>query len=178
MSVPDPILRGRHPDTLERAERRELISAYLDGELPADEARIVTHWLDENPDALREVEHVRRTWDLLDQYEDEPVPAGFAGRVFDEVGIERPEKAGRRIPVAFGLIAAAASVLIAIGLGLVAMSGDESTPPSEEMGAARILDTVPDELVEQLDLLADFGSDDFEASLIDYADFDAEGQDG
>lgn len=174
----DPILRGRDPDRLGDADRRALISAYLDDELPADEARIVTLWLDENPDALREVEHVRRTWDLLEHYAEEPVPEGFAAGVFDAVGLERPKQRGRLIPIAFGLAAAAASILIAVGLGLVALGGGQDAVRSSEVGAAPILDTVPDELVEQLDLLADFGSDDFEASLIDYADFEAGEQDG
>ena len=87
-------------ESLDVKQRRELISAYLDGELSADESRHVTEWLDTNPGALREVEHIRRTWDLLEAYEDEPVPEGFAARVFETAGVQREEKEGRVLRMA------------------------------------------------------------------------------
>src|SRR5688500_20002725 len=82
-------------ESLDPRERQELLSAYLDGELPAEEAREVTAWLDRHPDALREVERQRRLWDLLGRYPDEPVPAGFSQRVIALSA--QPAEAGRRV---------------------------------------------------------------------------------
>ena len=180
MTAPESILRGRNPDDLDSSERRELVSAYLDDELSAEEARIVTHWLDEHPGALREVEHLRRTWDLLDHYTDEPVPEGFTSRVLAEAGVSRSTGSGQVVKLQWYRrpLGIAAAVLLAFGAAFVAMDDKEHPTPPEAISAAQMLDTVPDELVEHMDLLADLTSDDFEASLIDYEDFDTEGQGG
>ncbi|MDJ0975396.1 MAG: hypothetical protein QNJ98_13105 [Planctomycetota bacterium] len=181
MTARDGMLAGRNPDDLDRAERRELISAYLDGELPAHEARQITHWLDENPGALKEVEHIRRTWDLLEHYEDEPVPDGFAQRVVRAVGIERAAGArGRVIPMAWyrrpqALMSLAAVLVLAIGLPLVLSKGpgDVVTPPAvTTTSAADLLETVPDELLLQLDTLANLDDEVVDSVLSDdLADF-------
>lgn len=180
MTARDGMLAGRDPDDLDRGERRELISAYLDGELPAHEARQVTHWLDGNPGALREVEHIRRTFDLLDHYEDEPVPDGFAGRVFRAVGIERAaDKAGRVIPLAWyrrpqALMSLAAVLVLAIGLPLVLnqRSGGRipASPGASPASAVDVLQTVPDELLLQLDTLADLDDEIVDSVLVDDLD--------
>jgi anti-sigma factor RsiW len=94
-------------ESLDPRERLELLSAYLDGELPADEAREVTAWLERHPEALREVERQRRLWDLLGRYADEPVPAGFSQRVLAQVPADRVP--ADRVPadrVAAGRVAA------------------------------------------------------------------------
>jgi hypothetical protein len=105
-------------DTLPPDERLEVLTAYLDGELPAEAAREVTAWLERHPEALREIEHQRRLWDLLGRYQDEPVPAGFAERT---LGATRGLSALRSLPVAAPrtthrwAYAAAAAVLLAVG---------------------------------------------------------------
>lgn len=161
----DGMLAGRNPDDLDRIERRELISAYLDDELPAHEARQITLWLDENPGALKEVEHIRRTWDLLDHYEDEPVPEGFAQRVLAAVGLRRSavEPAGRMIQMAWyrkpqTWAAAAAVLLVAIGL-IFTMKDDAATTPATPLPAAQasvatVIDDVPDDVLVYLDDIA------------------------
>ena len=119
---------GSHelPTSLELMEpdaRRELLVAYLDGELSPEATRHVTAWLDENPAALREVEHWRQTWTLLDHYEDEPVPADFAARVFDAVGLKPAERQGKVLRMAWYRrpLATAAAVVLAVGATVFVM---------------------------------------------------------
>lgn len=179
MTAQDGMLAGRNPDDLVRSERHELISAYLDGELPAAEARQVTHWLDENPGALQEVEHIRRTWDLLEHYEDEAVPEGFAQRIFAAVGIERSaNKAGRVVQMAWyrrpqGLMAAAAVLVVCVG-ALFSFSNDSSLTSSiSERSAVAVLDGVPEDLLLHLDQLADLDDDGIDSVIALGADPDA-----
>ncbi len=156
-------------DALDVQQRRELISAYLDGELTADQSRYVTEWLDTNPGALREVEHIRRTWDLLDEYEDEPVPEGFAARVFDATGIERPAKQGRVLRMAWYRhpLAAAAVLLVAVG-ALWAWSPWKTPPPDVSPSPTQltaVLNEVPTELLDQVDLLVELDDDELDFAL-------------
>lgn len=117
--------------------RRELLNAYLDGELSTSDALVVSEWLDSNPGALREVEHLRHIWDLLESYEDEPVPEAFVSDVMDAVGVARPALSGERASREGGAdeggrvlsmawyrrpLATAAAVLIAIGATAFIMS--------------------------------------------------------
>lgn len=108
------------------AERQAWISAYLDGEVSPSEAQAIALWLDAHPDALREVEHLRRTWDLLEAYPDEPVPEGFAERVLDAAQIDarRGAPAGRVLRMAWYRrpLAAAAALLLAFGGGALLWS--------------------------------------------------------
>ena len=71
------------PDPFDRLDpkMRERLSAWLDGEATPEEAREVLSWLESDPAAAREVEELRRVWDLLGRYRDEPVPEGFADSV-------------------------------------------------------------------------------------------------
>lgn len=157
MTLRDGMLAGRNPDDLERDERRELISAYLDDELPAHEARQITQWLDENPGALKEVEHIRRTWDLLDHYEDEPVPEGFAQRVFAAVGLHT----GRVIQMAWyrrpqTWAAAAAILLVGFALLFTMKDGEPTgtTPVKAPESIATVIDEVPEDVLVYLDDIA------------------------
>ncbi len=156
-------------DALDVPQRRELISAYLDGELSADQSRHVTEWLDTNPGALREVEHTRRTWDLLDAYEDEQVPEGFAARVFEATGIERQETQGRVLRMAWYRqpLAAAAALLIAVG-AMWAWSPwktTPSTPTPSTSNLTAVLNEVPTELLDQVDLLVELDDDELDFAL-------------
>ena len=114
-------------DLMDVQTRRELVVAYLDGELPPEDALRVSTWLDRNPGALREVEHLRHAWDLLDHYQDEPVPADFAARVFDAVGIDRQERRGKVLRMAWYRrpLATAAALLVAVGATVFVMSSRE-----------------------------------------------------
>lgn len=157
-------------DALDPSRRAELLGAYLDGELAPERARVVTAWLDDHPDALREVEHLRRTWDLLDAYPDEPVPDDFAARV-----LARTTRARVRSPYAW--IAAAAAVLVAGILLWGLLHGEPSSSPRETElarvdagGAADTLEEVPPELLGDVDVLLSLSDEEFEGVLI--ADLD------
>jgi len=174
-------------DALDVQQRRELISAYLDGELSADQSRHVTEWLDTNPGALREVEHIRRTWDLLEAYEDEQVPEGFAARVFDSVGVERQEREGRVLRMAWyrqfaaPALAASAVMLIAVG-ALWAWSPWKTTTlegPGDASSLTAVLSEVPTELLDHVDLLVELDDDELDYALYGVDDLDdAEGTGG
>ena len=152
-------------DLLEVQARRELLVAYLDGELPAEEALRVSTWLDENPGALREVEHYRHAWDLLEHYEDEPVPADFADRVFDAVGIEHVirqtgEREGKVVRLAWYRrpLATAAAVLVAVGATVFVMKdmpGPEGALPEPTTDVVSVLEEVPADQLGDLLLNAD-----------------------
>ena len=157
-------------ESLDPRERQEVLSAYLDGELPADEAREVAAWLERHPDALREVERQRRLWDLLGRYADEPVPAGFSRRVLDATRADAPPAAAAA-PVPLRLsrrswaFAAAAVVLASVGLGLVLRARSEATP--KDVLAAIDPDFVQHADLERLALLSDA---QFEALLVEDPD--------
>jgi anti-sigma factor RsiW len=131
------------PDALGVEQRLELLTAYLDGELTADEAREVTAWLERHPEVLREVEHQRRLWDLLGRYGEEPVPAGFAERAVATSGAHRavpvtataPRLARRR-----WALAAAAAVLLALGAFALGRRGADVPPKTTEVAALESVD--------------------------------------
>jgi anti-sigma-K factor RskA len=175
-----PPLGGPSPaplDGLPPRERLEALSAYLDGELPADEAREVTAWLERHPEALREVEHQRRLWDLLGRYPDEPVPSGFAARVLDSVGassgasaaaphvVEVPQRPVRRV----WAWAAAAAVLAAVGAGVFALAQRRG---GEAPASGDLLTAFDADFVQHADLaqLADLSDAQFQVLLVDDPD--------
>lgn len=143
-------------DALPPRDRDELLSAYLDGELPDEQAREVTTWLERHPAALAEAERLRRLWDLLGRYPDEPVPAGFAARALAAAGVAAapqaaPAPAARRRwggsrPAWF---AAAASLLVAVGAGALALRGPGVAPTAE---AAGLLEAIDADFVANADL--------------------------
>ena len=95
---------------------------------------------------LKEVEHLRRVWDLLDLYEDEPVSPDFAARVLAGAGTARPR---RRLVLRPRLAAAAAAVLLLTAGGLSLLATRPGSPrtatrtaPSPTLSA---LESVPAE---------------------------------
>jgi anti-sigma factor RsiW len=162
--------RGPDLDRLDDGERRELISAYLDGELSADLALGVSVWLDEHPEALREVEHLRHLWDVIEVYEDEPVPEGFAPGVLSAVGIEHEEHgAGTVLSMARfrRVLSTAAAMLVAVGATVFVMSERNAAMRAESPPAAHLstLDSVPVEYLEDIDLLVGLDDETFNAFL-------------
>ncbi len=152
-------------DLMSTEERRELLNAYLDGELSAEEALEVSTWLDGNPGALREVEHLRHLWDLLEHYEDEPVSEDFAPGVMRAVGIERTERGGRRVVQMAWYrrpIATAAAVLVAVGATVFVMNHqkDETVVPTTEVArqetdVVALLESIPADQLEDVLLNGD-----------------------
>lgn len=152
-------------DALSPDERAALLAAYRDGELDDAAAREVVAWLDAHPDALRALEHDRRTWELLGRYGDEPVPAGFSARVLQAAGVRRARlRLWQRPPV----LAAAAALLLALGAG--AGLWLRGTPPGGAPApalAAIDLDLVQHGSLEALLALSDA---EFEALLAEDPD--------
>ena len=157
-------------EALGPSRRREAVSAYLDDALSPAAARHVTTWLEAHPEALREVERLRRTWDLLELYPEEPVPAAFAAEVLARAGIERPVR-GKALSWAgrIGLLAAAAAVLVAAGVAL--WEGGRRTSVVERADVD-LLEEVPADLLADVDLLLSLTDDEFDGVLL--ADPEAE----
>ena len=154
-------------ERLDPDRRCEVLNAYLDDELTPAAARHVTAWLDAHPEMLKEVEHARRVWDLLDLYEDEPVAEDFAARVLARTGAatsapRRPFFLRPRVTAA-----AAAVLLLAVGgLLLATNSGDPTAPATQDAAGLTELESVPAEYLEQADALLALSDDEFEALLV------------
>ena len=154
-------------EQLDEEVRREVITSYLDDELSPDAARHVTAWLDAHPDELKEVEHHRRVWDLLELYEDEAVPVEFPSVVLDETGASQRSRG--RLLVLRPVFAAAAAAAIVVALGALLFTGrggDEITQDDQSVDAALVLDGVPGEFLEGADTLLDLSDDEFQALLL------------
>ena len=170
-------------EQLEPELQREVLSAYLDDELSPEAAKHVTAWLDENPDVLREVERDRRVWDLLDLYEDEPVPKAFTPRVFQALGIERRDTGrGKVIAMRLPALAAAAVLLVAFGAFLFwSVSGMGLLPAPGGVGpdtpvVAQTDTELPVEYLEEVDVILALSDDEFQGYLM--ADLEESWEDG
>jgi len=157
-------------ERLDPDRRCEVLNAYLDDELSPAAARHVTAWLDAHPEMLKEVEHNRRVWDLLDLYEEEPVSPDFAGQVLSRtLTPRRPFLLRPRVAAA-----AAAVLLLTVG-GLLLATRPGGIPSTETHDAADLstLESVPAEYLEQADALLALSDDEFEALLVaDLADWE------
>src|SRR5262245_2987638 len=107
-------------DRPDRDSFREKLIAYLDGELPAAEAREVEERLARDPEMRREAEAHRAVSSMLDAYADEPVPPGFSQRVLGEA---RASDARPRLALLRGgasrRAAVAAAIVLAVGAGVL-----------------------------------------------------------
>jgi anti-sigma factor RsiW len=164
---------------------RERLSAWLDGELSPEETRTVLARLESDPAFLREAEELRRVWDLLGRYPDEPVPEGFADAVLSRARAEGGDGVPAQAPSPVegapaptveqpplrvlagggrgGRIAAAAAVVLALGVGAVVVSRGGAAP--RDGGASAALEALPAEAVENLSALAALSDAEFEAIL-------------
>jgi anti-sigma factor RsiW len=150
----------------------ERLVAFLDGELPAAEAREVAARIASDPSLAREVEEHRAVWKALAAYRDEPVPAGFADRAVAAALAE--DAAGPRGSASFALLrggrgvrvaAIAASMLAAVGVGMALGRG--TAPRPEAPPASVALDAIPEDVlaVADVDVLANLSDEDFEVIL-------------
>lgn len=160
-------------ERLDPARRAEVLNAYLDDELTPAAARHVTAWLDGHPEVLKEVEHSRRVWDLLDLYDDEPVSPDFAAEV-----LARTVRPSRRLVLRPRLAAAAAAVLLLTvgGLLLATRTGSPEPDPDRDVATLTVLESVPAEYLEHADALLSLSDDEFEALLV--ADLEDPWEDG
>lgn len=150
------------PDDLDVPAFRERLQSYLDGEMAPEAARRFLAFLETHPAALKDAEEARHVWALLSTYADEPVPEGFAERVFERVGVEPSMRlrTGGRVRA----IAAAAAVLVTVG-GVALWR--QSMAPEPASAASAALEAVPVELLESEHLasLASLSDEEFEALL-------------
>ena len=104
---------------------REQLVAYLDGELPPEEASEVERRVREDPEVARELATLRETDALLDLYPGPTRQVDLTSRVVD-----RARRRGRlrRLRSALAL---AASILILTGIWLVVRDGGEPAPAPE-----------------------------------------------
>src|SRR5262245_20348230 len=174
---PDPM----STDPFDRIDpkMRERVSAWLDGEATPDEAREVLAWLEADPAAAREVEELRRVWDLLGRYRDEPVPEGFAEAVLSRTSgaassaVSAPAAVSAEVPPRGILLrggfparrlAVAASVVLALGVGGV-LAARGLRGPTNPSAPSAALEALPAEAVENLSALASLSDAEFEAIL-------------
>ena len=123
----------------DREEQFEQLSAYLDGELRAEEALELEAAIQADPGLQAELESLRRTRELLRQLPQETVPDHFAHAVMARA--EKHHHLGKANPAGMYRswrwiqLATAAVVLIAAGLGLVVISHMSSTQDTESIVA-------------------------------------------
>jgi anti-sigma factor RsiW len=137
---------------------RELLSARLDGELTAEEARLLDGHLASCEACRGELAELERTWKALGELSDVEVPAGLDQRVIARAtGSKRPTSASRRILRWVYPLSAAAAVLVAVVVAFHMKSGVavdlETHQIVKDMDVLQNLD-----VLEHLDVLEQAGS--------------------
>ena len=186
--TPQDNLPSDWPEGLSPEERAEWISAWLDGEVPETHARAIRRFIDANPRALREVEHLRRVDDLLEHYEVPAIPDGFAQSVIEAAGIQHQEDGAgqlisldsrRRPLVVAGLLATAAALMVAFGLALrTGPAAPTETPPAESADAVAVLEELPESFfadAETFEKYTNLHDDTVDAELVGIDDLLAQG---
>jgi anti-sigma factor (TIGR02949 family) len=95
--------------TMECRKVQEYFSAYLDGELPEAQARLVARHLEVCSHCQQEFQACQRLWDFL-ATEPAPVPDDLTARVLARLPVNRPQPWWRHL-------ALAASLLLGVFLG-------------------------------------------------------------
>jgi hypothetical protein len=75
----EPLENGVLPDegTFDPAAATQELTAYLDGELPSEEASRIERRLNEDPKFLAEMQSLQRSWDVIDAVANDPVDDSF-----------------------------------------------------------------------------------------------------
>jgi anti-sigma factor RsiW len=113
------------PDPLDPA-----LSRWLDGEASPEEARLVEQRLASDPAAAAEVARLRATVDAWRRDVSLPAPDGLAARVLRTVAIGDDER--ERFRAVSRRYAAAAAVLLAVGVGGTAWARRPVPPPPSD----------------------------------------------
>lgn len=112
------------PFHLSEEEREELV-AFLDGELPEEEAHKFEAKLNRDAGTRAEADALRKAWDFLD-YLPKPEPStNFTNRTLERLGAIRQTRTvprRRRLSILAAVLAWAAALLLAVGAGYGAMS--------------------------------------------------------
>jgi anti-sigma factor RsiW len=160
--------RGPEQLRLTPDERADLI-AYIDGELPDASARALSTKLTQSATARREVELLKKTWELLGHLPFPEVDPQFAERTITEIRQGElkspPWESTVRSLSSWSMQVAAYVVLAAAGLG----AGYAATRwlwPDPSARLARDLS-----LAEHLDEYLEVGTFDFLSQLVDAPEF-------
>jgi anti-sigma factor RsiW len=139
------------------ADERANLVAYLDGELAEPIAQVIASKLTASPSARREVDSLRRTWDLLDHLSKPEVPPDFTSRTLHEAFEAAPSRRSVRLSRAVSVLRRLAGALLTLALVLAtALAGYAATRWAWPDPAARLVRDLS--LAEHLDAYRAVGS--------------------
>jgi hypothetical protein len=152
-------------------ERANLV-AYIDGELPETNSRAIATKLTQSATARREVEMLKKTWELLDYLPMPQVEQQFAERTITQIRLL--ETGGAQWEPTFQTWAGylgLAAIYAGIGAACLAVgyAGTRWIWPDDGSRLANELS-----LVEHLDAYLDVGSFDFLKQLADSSEFNGD----
>lgn len=139
-------------------ERADLV-AYLDGELPETQAEVIATKLSQSMTARREVESLRRTWDLLDLLERPLAPDDFATRTLSQAAAF--DGRGDRLATAASRVArkVVLAAICAVAAGVLFTAGYVATAHAWPNPSARLARDLP--IAESLDAYREVGGIEF-----------------
>jgi anti-sigma-K factor RskA len=149
----------------EPSHDHDVLVAYLDGELDADESRRVERRLSQDPTFRQSLQQLQRAWDLLDE-----LPRAEAGHTFTQstmemvaVTAERElqavEKHLRRYNT-WRWITAAVAVLVACGAGYLISARYFDQPNRQFLSDLEVIENVDDyQLVDSVDFLRELNKE-------------------
>jgi len=119
------------PERLSAEERDNLVS-YLDGELDEETTQAIEARLTQSPEARREADALRRTWELLDYLPKPRASETFTNRTLEKLETRRlVQTRNRRILQWAGGIGWAAALLVAGTAGFWLFQDAPPPPPPE-----------------------------------------------
>ena len=162
------ILAGIPKRELTDSEIEEL-SAYMDGELPAQDAQRVVHNVATQPEWRQTLRDFKEVGQVLDTIEVPAAPEGLAGRVVSAVRRRQHRRHALRVGSWLAPAAAAAMVLIGLAIFNGTPNGHRSNNPanptvSQELAKSAAFQAVPvkerpalqEEIVRHLDFFQDY----------------------
>ena len=143
-------------------KQKDILVAYLDGELVPTESEAMREHLVYCADCLAQLDLLRRSYTALDHIEGVEAPAGFAAKV-------RARTRRRRLPVVYGTLAIAAAALFLFTLqmnrsGVVAKPASSGTvvvaagndATADAMDVLETMDLVDDsDVMDELDVFTE-----------------------
>lgn len=95
-------------------ELREQFSAYLDGELPPEEAQAVSRHVEGCAECARELDDLRRTIEALAEWPVLKAPEGLKAKILAKLEVESGSGKGRAVSRMRSLWPAAAAIIVAV----------------------------------------------------------------
>lgn len=154
-----------------KAEHREDLVAYLDGELPDEELQQIDQLLARNEVARHEVEALARTWELLDLLSRPNATAGFTDRTLTTLKVSELQTAWADRPWFQQVRSVALVAVWVIALAACAVGGFALTARALPNPDAELLAKLP--LLRNLDLYLELEDMEFVDALRRQTDFAA-----